>query len=221
MPEPATRAEHSTLHLWQGIFITAIVVGALVWGLIIWSIVRYRKKPGDDSIPTQTRYHVPLEITYTIVPVVIVAVIFFFVVRVENRVDRTVANPDVTVRVEGFQWGWRFTYLRPDGTTIGTPIVGTQDRNPTLTLPARQTVKLILVSDDVIHSFYVPDFLYKRDLIPGVSNTVDFYIQRTGLFQGHCAEFCGLYHADMNFRINAVDKDRFQPQLASATGGNP
>ena len=105
MPEPATRAEHSTLHLWQGIFITAIVVGALVWGLIIWSIMRYRKKPGDDSIPTQTRYHVPLEITYTIVPVVIVAVIFFFVVRAENRVDRTVANPDVTVRVEGFPVG--------------------------------------------------------------------------------------------------------------------
>jgi cytochrome c oxidase subunit II len=221
MPNPATRAEHSTLHLWEGVFITAIAVGALVWGLIIWSILRYRKKPGDESLPAQTRYHIPLEITYTVVPVVIVAVIFFFVVRVENKVNHTVSNPDVTVRVEGFQWGWRFTYLGADGSTIGTPIVGNQDENPTLTLPAKQTVKLILVSDDVDHSFYIPDFLFKRDLIPGVDNTVDLYIERTGLFQGHCAEFCGLHHADMSFRINAVDKSRFQPQLASGPGGTP
>jgi cytochrome c oxidase subunit II len=221
MPNPATRAEHSTLHLWEGVFITAIAVGALVWGLIIWSILRYRKKPGDESLPAQTRYHIPLEITYTVVPVVIVAVIFFFVVRVENKVNHTVSNPDVTVRVEGFQWGWRFTYLGADGSTIGTPIVGNQDQNPTLTLPAKQTVKLILVSDDVDHSFYIPDFLFKRDLIPGVDNTVDLYIERTGLFQGYCAEFCGLHHADMSFRINAVDKSRFQPQLASGPGGTP
>jgi cytochrome c oxidase subunit II len=221
MPNPATRAEHSTLHLWEGVFITAIAVGALVWGLIIWSILRYRKKPGDESLPAQTRYHIPLEITYTVVPVVIVAVIFFFVVRVENKVNHTVSNPDVTVRVEGFQWGWRFTYLGADGSTIGTPIVGNQDQNPTLTLPAKQTVKLILVSDDVDHSFYIPDFLFKRDLIPGVDNTVDLYIERTGLFQGHCAEFCGLHHADMSFRINAVDKSRFQPQMASGPGGTP
>jgi cytochrome c oxidase subunit 2 len=221
MPDPATRAEHSTLHLWQGVFITAMVVGALVWGLIIWSIVRYRKKPGDEELPVQTRYHLPLEITYTVIPIIIVAVIFFFVVRVENRVDRTVSDPDVTVRVEGFQWGWRFTYLAPDGSTIGVPIVGNQYQNPTLTLPARETVQLILVSDDVDHSFYVPDFLFKRDLIPGVNNKVDLYIEHTGLFQGHCAEFCGLHHADMNFRVNAVDRSRFQPQLASASGGNP
>jgi cytochrome c oxidase subunit 2 len=221
MPNPATRAEHSTLHLWQGVFITAIAVGALVWGLIIWSIVRYRKRPGDSELPPQTRYHIPLEITYTIIPVIIVAVIFFFTVRVENTVDHTVSNPAVTVRVEGFQWGWRFTYLAPDGSTIGTPIVGNQDQNPTLTLPAQETVQLILVSDDVDHSFYVPDFLFKRDLIPGVNNTVDLYIEHTGLFQGHCAEFCGLHHADMNFRVNAVAKGSFQPQLASGPAGTP
>jgi cytochrome c oxidase subunit 2 len=221
MPYPATRAEHSTLHLWQGIFITAIAVGALVWGLIIWSIVRYRKKPGDTELPRQTRYHIPLEITYTVIPVIIVAVIFFFTVRAENTVDRTVSNPAVTVRVEGFQWGWRFTYLAPNGSIIGRPIVGNQFQNPTLTLPAQETVQLILISEDVDHSFYVPDFLFKRDLIPGVNNTVDLYIEHTGLFQGHCAEFCGLYHADMNFRVNAVAKSSFQPQLVGGPGGSP
>ncbi|HSS09520.1 MAG TPA: cytochrome c oxidase subunit II [Acidimicrobiales bacterium] len=208
MPAPATRQSHTTLHLWQGIFVTAIVVGAIVWGLIFWSVLRYRKRPGDDELPRQTRYH-PIEFVYTAVPIVIVAVIFGFVYRAENTITHTVNNPPLTVKVEGFQWGWRFTYLRPDGSTIGTPVVGDQNNQPTLVLPAEETVQLNLVAVDVIHSFYVPDFLFKRDLIPKVNNTVDFYITKTGTFQGHCAEFCGLFHADMNFTVQAVSKDQF------------
>jgi cytochrome c oxidase subunit 2 len=223
MPNPATRAEHSTLHLWQGVFIAAIVVGALVWGLIFWSILRYRKKPGDDELPRQFHYHIPLEVTYTAIPVVIVAVIFFFVVRSENKVDATVKEPQVTVKVEGFQWGWRFTYLSgPNGSAIGAPILGDQVSNPTLTLPTGETVQLQLIADDVIHSFYVPDFLFKRDLIPRVNNTVDFYIQRPGHFVGHCAEFCGQYHALMGFTINAVSPPEFRSFMAGRTaGGTP
>jgi cytochrome c oxidase subunit II len=209
MPQPATRQSHSTLHLWQGMFVTAAVIGAIVWGLILWSALRYRKRPGDDGLPKQTQYHIPLEITYTIIPVLIVAVIFVFVVKVDRVINKTSANPAVTVRVEGFQWGWRFTYLNPDGTPIGTPIVGNQLSPPTLTLPAFQTVRLILVADDVIHSFFVPDFLFKRDLIPRVSNTVDLYVDRVGTFVGHCAEFCGIHHADMNFQVVAVPSAQF------------
>jgi cytochrome c oxidase subunit 2 len=220
MPNPATRAEHSTLHLWQGVFIAAGVIGVLVWGLIFWSIIRYRKKAGDEDLPKQFRYNIPLEITYTIIPVVIVAVIFFFVVRAENRVDATVKDPPVTLKVEGFQWGWRFTYLSgPDGSPIGPPIVGDQINNPTLTLPVGQTVQLQLFADDVIHSFFVPDFLFKRDLIPRVNNTVDFYIQRPGHFQGHCAEFCGEYHALMGFTINAVSLPEFRTFMAGQSAG--
>jgi cytochrome c oxidase subunit 2 len=220
MPNPATRAERSTLHLWQGVFIAAAVVGAIVWGLIIWAIIRYRKRPGDEETPPQFRYHIPLEVTYTVIPVIIVAVIFFFVVRAENRIDRTVKNPPVAVKVEGFQWGWRFTYLSgPNGTPLGAPVVGDQNDNPTLTLPVDETVQLQLVSDDVIHSFFVPDFLFKRDLIPGVDNTVDLYIQRTGNFQGHCAEFCGEFHATMGFTVDAVTPAQFRSFLASRTGG--
>ena len=210
MPAPATKQAHTTLHLWQGIFITAMVVGAIVWALIFWSVLRYRKRASDDELPRQTRYHIPLELVYTAAPIVIVAIIFAFTVRSENKVDRTVKNPPVSVKVEGFQWGWRFTYLRPDGSAIGTPIVGNQDSPPTLVLPAEETVRLDLVADDVIHSFYVPDFLFKRDLIPRVDNNVDFFITKTGTFEGHCAEFCGLHHADMNFTVRAVPRDQFR-----------
>jgi cytochrome c oxidase subunit 2 len=220
MPNPATRAQHSTLHLWQGTFITAIVIGILVWGLIIWSVIRYRKKPDDNQLPKQVRYHIPLELTYTAIPILIVAVIYFFVVRSENKITATTRNPPVTVRVEGFQWGWRFTYLdRPDGTPVAQPILGDQIRNPTLTLPVGETVRLQLIADDVIHSFFIPDFLIKRDLIPGVNNNLDLYIERAGLFPGHCAEFCGLYHAQMGFQVRAVPRNEFQTLLAAGLGG--
>ena len=216
MPPPATRQAHDTLHLWQGLVITAAVVGAIVWALIGWSAVRYRKRQGEEGLPKQTQYHVPLEITYTIIPVLIVAVIFVFVVKVENTVNRTSSAAAVSVRVEAFKWGWRFTYLRPDGTPIGTPVVGDQASPPTLTLPAGETVRLSLVSDHVIHSFYVPNFLFKRDLIPRVDNTVDLFIDKVGIFDGHCAEFCGLHHADMNFLVVAVPKDTFVVPGASS-----
>ncbi len=209
MPSPATSQSHSTLHLWQGMFVTALVIGAIVWSLILWSVFRYRKRPGDTGLPKQTQYHIPLEIFYTVVPIVIVAVIFVFVVKVENTVNRTSKAPAVTVQVEAFKWGWRFTYLRADGTASGPPVVGNQDQPPTLTLPAGETVRLVLISDDVAHSFYVPSFLSKRDLIPKVPNTVDLYIDRTGTFAGHCAEFCGLHHADMGFTVEAVPKAMF------------
>jgi cytochrome c oxidase subunit 2 len=219
MPPPITEQGHSILGLWRGMFVTAAVVGAIVWALIGWAIVRYRKRPGDESLPKQTQYHIPLEITYTIIPVVIVAVIFVFVVKVENSVNATAAPAAVSVRVEGFQWGWRFTYLNADGTPAGPAIVGDQSSPPTLKLPAFETVRLILVADDVNHSFYVPNFLFKRDLIAGVTNTVELYIDKVGTFPGHCAEFCGLHHADMGFQLDAVPKDQFSLPLAA--GASP
>jgi cytochrome c oxidase subunit 2 len=208
-PAGATTQSQSFLHLWRGAIIASIVIGGLVWGLIIFSIIRYRKRPGDDSLPAQTRYHIPLEITYTVIPVLIVAVIFGFSVHAENKIDHLTKTPAATVKVEGFQWGWRFSYLRTDGTVIGTPVVGTQVHIPTLVLPVGETVRLDLVSDDVIHSFFVPDFLFKRDLIPGVDNQVDLFVDRLGTFTGHCAEFCGLNHTGMNFTVDAVPKQQF------------
>ena len=213
-PPGATSQSQNFLHMWRWTFIVAMAIGALVWGLIFWSIIRYRKRPGDDALPKQTRYHIPLEITYTVIPVIIVAVIFGFVVHAENKIDHLSKNPAVTIKVEGFQWGWQYSYLRPDGSVIGTPVVGTQTHNPTLVLPEGETVRLLLRSDDVIHSFYVPDFLFKRDLIPGVNNDVDLFIDRTGTFQGHCAEFCGIFHTDMNFLVKSVPRQQFQSEFS-------
>jgi cytochrome c oxidase subunit II len=203
--------------LYRTFVVIAIVVGAIVYALIFWSILRYRRR--SDRLPEQTRYHIPLEVTYTLIPVAIVLALFVMTFRTETRVDHLVDGPAVVVRVTGFQWQWEFDYP-----SAGVRIIGTTDRPPTMVLPVGQTVQIDLASRDVNHSLYVPDFLFKRDAIPGVRNRFDWTLQRSGTFRGECAEYCGLNHAYMTFYVKAVPPARFrqwldtQPSLA--TGGS-
>ena len=215
VPKPATTQSRSVLHLWQGFFIAALVVGAFVWTLIIVAIVKFRRPrdAGPDDLPPQTREHIPLEITYTAIPIAIVAVLFGITVGVQHKEDKLTAKPALTVHVEGFQWGWRFTYKDE-----GVEIVGNQLKPPTLVLPTNQTVRLELTAPDVIHSFYVPAFLFKRDVIPGFTNEVDLNLDRVGTFEGKCAEFCGLNHTDMGFTVMTSPEPEFRQWLDTHRG---
>ena len=189
--------------LWQGSVIAALVVGVLVWGLIFWAALRYRRR--NDDIPTQRQYIVPLEIVYTALPVLIVAVLFVFAYQTQREVNAVSSDPDLVIEVDGFQWQWQFHYVEEDITVTGTP-----DTRPVMVLPVDQTVRFKLTSRDVIHSFYVPDFLYKRDVIPGVDNKVDVDVVDVGRYTGRCAEFCGLDHYKMTFEVDAVTMADFR-----------
>jgi cytochrome c oxidase subunit 2 len=202
----ATRQGRDIFGLWQGSVFAALCVGALVWGLIVFAVFRYRRR--GDTIPTQRQYVLKLEIAYTIIPIVIVAVIFVFAYRTQNEVDALSPDPDVVVEVLGFQWQWQFAYRGQDVTITGTP-----DRDPQLVLPVDRTARLVVNSRDVVHSFYVPDFRFKRDLIPGVTNRFDLHPEREGTFVGRCAEFCGLQHARMDFSVKVVSPDEFDAWL--------
>ncbi len=196
-PHGATTQGQDTFDLWQGAVVAALVVGVIVWGLIFYVIIRYRRR--DDDIPSQRSANIPLEIGYTLVPVVIVAVLFYFTVTTQNRVEKVAANPAVKVDVTGYQWGWKFQY---EGTSV---VVSTQGASrPVLVLPADNTTRITLRAVDVIHGFYVPEFLFKRDAVPGLVNTFDFHPVRTGTFLGHCSVFCGLRHADMLFDVSVL-----------------
>jgi cytochrome c oxidase subunit 2 len=208
------------LRLWRILFATAVVLGVLVVGLIGWSVIRYRRRrPGGGAglrgpnagtgLGATFSENVPLELFYTAVPLVIVAVLFGITLGVQNRVTRLAAEPDVRVEVTGFQWGWRFHYL-----TEGVTVLGTSNEAPTMVLPVDATVRLVLLSPDVIHSFYVPEFLGKRDTVPGVENRIDVTTTRTGRFPGMCAEFCGLDHARMTFTVEVVRPEQFQAFVA-------
>jgi cytochrome c oxidase subunit 2 len=208
--------------LWTGSVIAALVVGFAVWGLILWAVVRHRKR--SDELPKQTAYNLPLEIVYTILPFLIIAALFFFTVVVQDKVMKRSANPDETIAVRAFKWNWQFSY--PDKKDQnGAPVttVGTTSEIPILVLPTDRTIRFEVASADVIHSFWVPEFLFKLDVIPGNENGRNNVFQVTvhekGAYVGRCAELCGTYHAYMNFEVRSVSGDDYDAYLAAREDG--
>ncbi len=222
-PHGVTEQSKNVIQLWHLTYFIAIPLGLLVLGLIAWSVVRDRVRVGNDRRPAQFQYHLPLEVAYTVIPLVLVAIVFAFMYGAENKENRLSKTPALVVGVQGFQWGWRFTY--PNGhQDVGT-YAGEQDINstaalPVLHLPARETVQLNLQADDVNHSFYVPEFLFKRDLIPGVDNKVDFNITTTGRWIGECTQLCGTYHAYMRFMVDVMPADQFNSWMSGQAPGS-
>jgi cytochrome c oxidase subunit 2 len=208
VPRGATAQGRDIHGLWTPFFWIAVAVAAIVYGLILWSVVRYRRR--EPGIPPQFRLNIPIEALYTILPIVTVAVLFVLAFRTESQVEQLTTDPAVTVHVRAFDWSWRFDY---EGQ--GVSVFGTPDSPPELVVPAGQTVRIRLESDDVIHSFFVPDFLFKRDAIPGVLNEFDLLVEEPGVHSGQCAEFCGLDHARMRFTIRAVSPGEFSAWLAT------
>jgi cytochrome c oxidase subunit 2 len=202
--------------LWVGSVVTALLVGFLVWGLIFWCVVRYRKR--GEQLPPQTRYNLPMEVLYTVTPFLVIAVLFYATVLVQTDVQKTSPDPDVVVEVVAFQWSWQFNYrdgIGPDADTVATSTVGASDYVPVLVVPTGRTIRFELTSPDVIHSFWVPELLFKRDVFPGsVRNAFEVTIQvdKEGAYVGRCAELCGTYHSQMLFELRAVspaDYDQF------------
>jgi len=223
MPAPVTDQGKVTLTLWQGSWIAAWAVGVVVWGLIIWAVIFYRKR--SDRVPYQVRYNLPIELLYTVVPFIMVGVLFFFTARDENFIDQTSARPGVIVNVTGYQWTWKFDYpqyLVPssewgDVTEVGqmwTPGLGTANL-PVLVIPEHETVRFNLVSTDVIHSFWVVPFDFKRDVIPGHPNHFEVTPTSTGTWVGRCSELCGVFHSRMLFSIKIVTQAQFRRWIAA------
>ena len=215
-----TTTGRQTYHLWQGFTIGAIVVGGFTLALIVWAAVRYRAHPNDDRMPRQTQYHLPLEVVYTVIPILIVLVLFAFTVVVENNVTALPA-PAVTINVDAFQWGWRFTYPEgANGPHPGLPmftIVGQTTQKPTMEMPEGVQVQIVLRSLDVIHGFYVPEFNFSRQAIPGITNKFTFDAQQTGTFFGQCTNICGLYHSIMWFQVKVVSQGAYATWVAQQT----
>jgi cytochrome c oxidase subunit 2 len=221
-PEGITEQSQDMRELWTGSVIAALIVGILVWGLILYSVVRHRKR--GDELPKQTAYNLPLEIVYTILPFLIIAGLFFFTVVVQNRVQERSENPDETIAVNAFKWNWQFVYPEtegPDGEPVNT--VGSSTEIPILVLPTDRSIRFEVASADVIHSFWVPEFLFKLDVIPGNENGRDNVFEVTvneeGAYVGRCAELCGTYHAYMNFEVRAVSGDDYDAYLDARESG--
>lgn len=231
MPEPISDQAERMLKLWQGSWIAAFSVGAVVWGLIIWAVLFHRKRSSD--LPPQVRYNMPIEILYTAVPFVIIGVLFYFTARDESFVEKTTKNPAVTVDVTGFQWSWQFDYKEKSQTgqeqtvasVVGTPVApnAPAGAKPVMVVPSDRTIRVRLHANDVIHSFWVPALLYKKDVMPGYTNQFEFTARKQGLYEGRCAELCGVDHSRMLFQLQVVSPDAYNSwlnqQKAKAAGG--
>jgi len=198
-------------HLWQGFSIGAVIIGALVIVLVLYAVLRFRRK--GDNIPKQSQYHIPLELFYTVVPILIIFGLFAATLVVENK---ETANPktNVTIDVNAFQWGWKFTY--PGSNAL---VYGQTTQNPEMVMPVNTNVHINLTSSDVIHGFYVHAFNFSRYALPGVLNQFTIRAQSTGTYFGQCTQLCGLYHSLMWFRVKVVSPSAYSAWLT--TFNNP
>jgi cytochrome c oxidase subunit 2 len=219
--EPGTTNHvDSIIGLWVTSWIVLLIVGLIVWGLVIWASIAYRRRKGQTGLPVQLRYNLPVEIFYTVVPLILVLGFFAFTARDQAAIEAPTADPDVQIDVYAKRWAWDFNYIdqqnaddstysqgiqaqeEPDGTVD-------QDQLPVLYLPVGKSVEIELKSRDVAHSFWVVDFLYKKDTIPGKTNYMYFTPEKEGTFTGKCAELCGEYHSLMLFNVKVVSQDEY------------
>jgi len=241
VPEPITEQGQRVLALWQGSWVAAFAVGILVWGLIIWSIIFHRKR--SEQLPPQVRYNMPIEALYTVLPIVVIAVLFYFTARDQTYLLETDEKADTNVEVVGFQWSWEFNYLDqskaealdeaekaaeaegkkkeevdPEDAEPETLFseVGTPDQMPTLVLREGDVVHFDLHSPDVIHSFWVPAFAFKLDVIPGHDNEFQVKVNEgtAGTYMGRCAELCGADHTRMLFKVEVMEPEAYDAWFA-------
>ncbi len=208
--------------LWVGSWIAALIVGVITWGLMVYCMVKFRRRRGEAGLPPQLRYNVPVEMLFTVMPLFMVGVLFFFTARDQHIIEQRYDTPAVNIEVVGKRWAWDFNYTdagvytagiqaqeSPDGLDLDAP-----ETIPTLYLPVGQQVELTLHSRDVIHSFYVPAFSYKKDVIPGRTNYMSVTPEREGTYIGRCTELCGEGHSRMLFKVAVVSQADYEQHLA-------
>jgi cytochrome c oxidase subunit 2 len=222
LPEPHTKEAKEVFWLYNVVLVMGGIVFVGVEGFIIYSVFRYRRR--DDRLPTQVHGNSLVEVIWTAIPTIIVLILFVLSTLTLNSISKAAAHPGVTIEVEGLQWSWVFHYLDDDGDPTNDVIVkGTALSGGVMALPVGEPIRLKLVSHDVIHSFFVPAFLVKRDVVPlpegKQPNELEFTVSDKGTYSGQCAEFCGDLHAQMTFSVEAMSREDFDAWIAAQRSG--
>ena len=210
-------------NMWNYSWMILWGVGIVAWGLMIYAIIVYRRRKGDNSLPVQLRYNNPIETLFTVVPLIMVIGFFAFTAKTMDEVEKPYTNPDVKIEVLGKQWAWDFNYVTANVYDSGVQLEGKtaeelkanyDAKAPTLWLPVGKSVEVDVTSRDVIHSFWIVDFLYKKDVFPGRVNKIYFTPQVEGTYDGKCAELCGEYHSMMLFKVKVVSQAEYDAHMA-------
>jgi cytochrome c oxidase subunit 2 len=229
LPDASGVTNHTDriIGLWTTSWIVLLGVGVISWGLIAWALIVYRRRNGQTGLPAQLRYNLPIETLFTVIPLILVVGFFAFTARDMTAIEAKVENPDVHIEVIAKQWSWDFNYVDDNvfDSGIQAQFTGKEENIfetlPTLYLPVGKSVQIELNSRDVIHSFWVIDFLYKKDMFPGHTNNMYFTPLKEGTYVGKCAELCGEYHSMMLFNVKVVSQSEYDSRMgALATQGN-
>jgi cytochrome c oxidase subunit 2 len=208
--EGVTSVNDQSLSLWQGAWIAGGVVGVITLVLILWPVFFHRLKKDSPEFPKQTQYNVPVEILYTVIPLIIVAVLFVYTLRAQTEITAKTTGPAHEISVEGIQWSWQFGYsdAGPDAVVTGTPA-----QPPTLYLPQGEKVRFTITSNDVVHGFWIPAFMIQMQNLPGVTNKLEFTANKLGTYPGRCNILCGRNHTQMIFTVKVVTPSEYQTYL--------
>ncbi|WP_427868978.1 cytochrome c oxidase subunit II [Leucobacter luti] len=221
--EGATNHTDGITGLWVTSWIVLLAVGVITWALIIWATIAYRRRKGQTGLPVQLRYNMPIETFFTVVPVILVLGFFAFTAQEQSKIESRYDANEVenVVEVIGKRWAWDFNYVDEDvffqGVQVQTDEAGdpVESTMPTLYLPVNKKTEVRLETRDVIHSFWIVEFLYKKDMIPGQTNYMSFEPTKTGTFMGKCAELCGESHSMMLFEVKVVEQDEYDAYIDS------
>jgi cytochrome c oxidase subunit 2 len=214
--EGVTSVNDQSLSLWQGAWIAGGVVGVITLVLILWPAIFHRGKKDDPSFPKQTQYNVPVEIAYTVIPFIIVAVLFYYTAQKQTVITEKTNTYAHEITVEGFQWSWQFGY--PDAGPKAL-ITGTPEQTPTLVVPLGERVRYTLTANDVVHGFWIPAFMIQMQNLPGLTNSLEFTANKLGEFPGRCNILCGRNHSQMLFKVKVVTPAEFDEFLETLKGG--
>jgi cytochrome c oxidase subunit 2 len=213
LPASATAEGRDVATLYGSFMALAAVVALVVIVPTTIAILRFRRRAGDDTLPTQTRGHLGLELFWTGLPALAVLGLFAGTFVVLTRVEATDAPRTTEIEVTAYRWGWSFVYPAE-----GIAVDGFGEPGPEVAVPVDEPITIRMTSADVIHSFFVPEFLFKRDANPGRQTEFQFTVEEPGAYRGQCAEFCGIYHARMPFSVLVMPRAEFETWLATTRG---
>jgi cytochrome c oxidase subunit 2 len=199
-----------SLSLCQGAWFAGGVVGVFTLILILWPAIFHRAKASKGEFPKQTQYNVPVEVAYTIIPFIIVAVLFYFTAVKETKIVEKTTNYKHEIKVEGIQWSWQFAYPEAGPKAV---VTGTPAQPPTLYVPLGEKVRYTITSNDVVHGFWIPAFMIQMQNLPGVTNYLEFTANKLGTYPGRCNILCGRNHAQMLFTVKVVTPAEYKTYL--------
>lgn len=215
-PKGVSSVNDISISLWQGAWIAAAVVGVITLILILWPAVFHRKDESKGEFPKQTQYNIPVEILYTVIPFIIVAVLFYFTAIKQSEIVDLKTPAQHEINVEGIQWSWQFGYPSAGPKAV---VTGTPENPPTLYMPLGESVRFKITSNDVVHGFWIPAFMIQIQNLPDKTNYIQFTAQELGEFPGRCNILCGRNHTQMIFKVKVVTPEQYQTYLESIKAG--